>query len=215
MVVRIRSFLWIAFAAIACLALAAPFTSGAQQSQTPDPAKWMCRDLSESGGFIYQGESVFGKQACRPIPQAPSQPPQAATANAAPAPQPSPAPAQPQGSATAVIYRPGRMIDSMRKGNIYIDGRPLCVLSNNSSFQFEVPAGSHSLVALFDSARRGETELPSSSFKFVSGQTYYFSLNSHWLIFAVPPQQGEAEAKRTKPIKAGNIATQPMGNELK
>lgn len=215
MVVRIRSFLWIAFSAIACLSLGAPFTSGAQQSQTPDPAKWMCRDLVESGGFIYQGESVFGKQACRPIPQAPTQPPQTAAASATPAPQPSPAPAQPQGSATAVIYRPGRMIDSMRKGNIYIDGRPLCVLSNNSSFQFEVPAGSHSLVALFDSARRGETELPSSSFNFVSGQTYYFSLNSHWLIFAVPPQKGEAEAKRTKPIKAANVAMQPAGNELK
>ena len=217
---RIRSFLWIAFSAVACLALGTTFTSGAQQSQTPDPAKWMCRDLAESGGFIYQGESVFGKQACRPIPQAPAQPPQAAVAVAAAAtaaavPQPNPAPAQPQGSATAVIYRPGRMIDAMRKGNIYFDGRPLCVLSNNSSFQFEVPAGSHSLVALFDSPRRGETELPSSSFNFVSGQKYYFSLNSHWLIFAVPLQQGESEAKRTKPIKAGNIATQPTGNELK
>lgn len=212
---RIRSFPWIAFSAIGYLALGASFTSGAQQSQTPDPAKWMCRDLAESGGFIYQGESVFGKQACRPIPQASTQPPPAAVASPTAAPQPSPAPAQPQGSATAVIYRPGRMIDAMRKGNIYIDGRPLCVLSNNSSFQFEVPAGSHSLVALFDSARRGETELPSSSFNFVSGQTYYFSLNSHWLIFAVSPQQGEAEAKRTKPIKAGNVATQPTGNELK
>jgi hypothetical protein len=215
MAARIRSFLWIVSSTVACLVLGTPFASGAQQSQTPDPAKWMCRDLAESGGFIYQGESVFGKQACRPIPQAPAQPPQPAAASATPTPQPNQATAQPQGFATAVIYRPGRMIDSMRKGNIYIDGRPLCVLSNNSSFQFEVPAGSHSLVALFDSARRGETELPSSSFNFVIGQTYYFSLNSHWLIFAVPPQQGEAEAKRTKPIKAGNVATQPTGNELR
>ena len=165
--------------------------------------------------FLLSRRERFWKAGVSTYSQAPAQPPQAAAASPSVAPPPNPAPAEPQGSATAVIYRPGRMIDSMRKGNIYIDGRPLCVLSNNSSFQFDVPAGSHSLVALFDSARRGETELPSSSFNFVSGQTYYFSLNSHWLIFAVPPQQGEAEAKRTKPIKAGNIATQPTGNELK
>ena len=79
MVARTLSSAWIAFSAIACLALGATFTSGAQQSQTPDPAKWMCRDLAESGGFIYQGESVFGKQACRPIPEAPTQPKQAAS----------------------------------------------------------------------------------------------------------------------------------------
>jgi hypothetical protein len=39
-------------------------------AQNPDPSKWMCRNLADSGGFAYQGESVFGTQACRPIPQA-------------------------------------------------------------------------------------------------------------------------------------------------
>jgi hypothetical protein len=39
-------------------------------AQNPDPSKWMCRNLSDSGGFAYQGESIFGTQACRPIPQA-------------------------------------------------------------------------------------------------------------------------------------------------
>jgi hypothetical protein len=39
-------------------------------AQSPDPSKWMCRNLSDSGGFTYQGETIFGTQACRPIPQA-------------------------------------------------------------------------------------------------------------------------------------------------
>jgi hypothetical protein len=47
--------------------------SSVASSQSPDPAKWMCRNLADSGGFIYQGESIFGTQACRPIPQASQQ----------------------------------------------------------------------------------------------------------------------------------------------
>lgn len=43
--------------------------SGVASAQNPDPSKWMCRNLSESGGFLYQGETIFGSQACRPIPQ--------------------------------------------------------------------------------------------------------------------------------------------------
>jgi hypothetical protein len=39
-------------------------------AQSPDPSKWMCRNLSDSGNFTYQGETIFGAQACRPIPQA-------------------------------------------------------------------------------------------------------------------------------------------------
>jgi hypothetical protein len=53
--------------------------SGFAFAQNPDPSKWMCRDLSQSGGFLYDGETIFGKLACRPIPQVPqSQPTQAA-----------------------------------------------------------------------------------------------------------------------------------------
>jgi hypothetical protein len=58
--------------------------SSIASAQSPDPSKWMCRNLADSGGFVYQGESVFGTQACRPIPQAavaPSSP--AAPSNAA------------------------------------------------------------------------------------------------------------------------------------
>ena len=39
-------------------------------AQNPDPSKWMCRNLADSGGFAYQGETVFGSQACRAILQA-------------------------------------------------------------------------------------------------------------------------------------------------
>jgi hypothetical protein len=65
----------------------------AQPAQAPDPSKWMCRNLAESGNFIYQGETVFGTQACRPIPQAPPVAPKSeAPTEAAPAPPSDPAP---------------------------------------------------------------------------------------------------------------------------
>jgi hypothetical protein len=44
--------------------------SGVASAQSPDPSKWMCRSLADSGGFTYQGETVFGNLACRPIQQA-------------------------------------------------------------------------------------------------------------------------------------------------
>jgi hypothetical protein len=44
--------------------------SGVAFAQSPDPSRWMCRNLSDSGGYTYQGETIFGTQACRPIPQA-------------------------------------------------------------------------------------------------------------------------------------------------
>lgn len=43
------------------------------QAQTPQP-QMMCRDLKDSGGFIYQGETVINGQACRPVSYAPVQP---------------------------------------------------------------------------------------------------------------------------------------------
>src|SRR5277367_3269916 len=48
--------------------------SSMASAQNPDPSKWMCRNVADSGGFVYQGESVFGTQACRPIPQAAAAP---------------------------------------------------------------------------------------------------------------------------------------------
>ena len=52
--------------AIFCL-LAFSTTASAQSA---DPSNWMGRNLADSGGFTYQGETIFGTQACRPIPQA-------------------------------------------------------------------------------------------------------------------------------------------------
>jgi hypothetical protein len=54
--------------------------SGVASAQNPDPSKWMCRNLAESGNFLYQGETIFGSQACRPIPQTVPAAPAAATA---------------------------------------------------------------------------------------------------------------------------------------
>jgi hypothetical protein len=44
--------------------------SSVASAQSPDPSKWMCRNLADSGGFTYQGETIFGTLACRPIQQA-------------------------------------------------------------------------------------------------------------------------------------------------
>jgi hypothetical protein len=77
--------------AIAVLSLL--ILSSAASGQSADPSKWMCRNLSDSGGFTYQGETIFGTQACRPIPQAQQVAPLPAAV--APAqPQPAPAPNQ-------------------------------------------------------------------------------------------------------------------------
>jgi hypothetical protein len=62
-----------------------------------------CRDLKDSGGFLYQGETVINGQACRQVTYAPAPAPsQSASLVAAapgtdpkPAPAASPAPAQP------------------------------------------------------------------------------------------------------------------------
>lgn len=54
--------------AIAILAMLA--ASGVASAQNPDPSRWMCRNLADSGGFTYQGETIFGTEACRPVPQA-------------------------------------------------------------------------------------------------------------------------------------------------
>jgi hypothetical protein len=61
--------------------------SNVASAQSADPSKWMCRNLADSGGFVYQGESIFGTQACRPIPQAAAAPTTPTSANVAATPQ--------------------------------------------------------------------------------------------------------------------------------
>ena len=182
-----------------------------------------CRPLV-ANDFIGQDEVIVSNQVCHvvhaaSVSAAPT--PSAVSTNVAPAPAaalPPAVPAQPQerssGKVTVVLYRPSRFIDASRKATIYVDNRPLCILTNNSNFKFELPAGMHSLGTLFNRQTTGETALPGSQFNFVVGQTYYFTLNSHWLIFAVSAEQGELESGRTKPLKESNISVQPSGNEL-
>jgi hypothetical protein len=117
--------------------------------------------------------------------------------------------------ATVVLYRPSRFIDAARKVTIYIDNRPLCVLSNGSNFKFEVATGMHSLATLYFRSTKGEVAAPESQFNFVPGQTYYFALNPQGLVFAVPAQKGVSESKRTKPVKESSVSFQPTGNEVK
>ena len=97
--------------------------SGVASAQNPDPSKWMCRNLSESGGFLYQGETIFGSQACRPIPQgspaatAPSAPQSTATKEAPKADAPAaPAP---------VAVAPPATAGSAPRGFVLEDGTPV------------------------------------------------------------------------------------------
>jgi hypothetical protein len=69
------------------------------QTQTPQP-QMMCRDLKDSGGFIYQGETVINGQACRPVAYAPAQQQAVSAAAPAAAPVPSTATAQPPVAST-------------------------------------------------------------------------------------------------------------------
>lgn len=57
----------------AIVILSALALSSVASAQSPDPSKWMCRNLADSGGFTYQGETIFGTQACRPIQQVSTQ----------------------------------------------------------------------------------------------------------------------------------------------
>ena len=105
--------------------------SGVAAAQNPDPSKWMCRNLSESGGLLYQGEAIFGSQACRPIQQ---------TAPAARAPATSPSnsvtetPKQENPVATPEALVPPATAATAPKGFVLEDGTPVhLVLSENLS----------------------------------------------------------------------------------
>jgi len=88
--------------------------STAAAAQNPDPSKWTCRDLSDSGGFVNTDETIFGNLACRPVAQTP----------AAPA-QPTPAAASDSdGPATIYFYRAKRFQGSALKPSVFIDDAP-------------------------------------------------------------------------------------------
>ena len=100
-------------------------------AQSPDPAKWMCRNLADSGGFVYQGESVFGTQACRPIQQAAPVAPTAANVAATPQ-QDAAAPSAP--AATPTVAPSPAVAATAGVGFLLEDGTPVhLVLSENLS----------------------------------------------------------------------------------
>lgn len=72
------------------------------QTQTPQP-QMMCRDLKDSGGFLYQGETVINGQACRPVSYAPVQQQAVSTAAPAPAPVSSPTTTQPPAASAPTL----------------------------------------------------------------------------------------------------------------
>lgn len=115
-------------------ALAFAVLATALHAQNPDSSKWMCRNTAESGGFVYQGETIFGTQACRPIQQsAPSPTTQspATTITTAPAVAPgSEAPSVANADSTAT---PAPAVTSS-KAFLLEDGTPVhLVLSENLS----------------------------------------------------------------------------------
>jgi hypothetical protein len=103
-------------------------------AQSPDPSKWMCRNLADSGGFVYQGETIFGTQACRPIPQtaaAAAVAPAAASVAAAPQ-QDASAPSAP--AATPAVAPSPAAAATPGVGFLLDDGTPVhLVLSENLS----------------------------------------------------------------------------------
>ncbi len=107
--------------------------SGVVSAQSPDPSKWMCRNVADSGGFVYQGETIFGTQACRPIPQtAAAAVAPAATNVAAATQQDSSAPSAPAGT-PAVAPSPAAAA-APAVGFLLEDGTPVhLVLSENLS----------------------------------------------------------------------------------
>jgi hypothetical protein len=107
-------------------------------AQSPDPSKWMCRNLSESGGFLYQGESIFGSQACRPIqqtaPAAAAAVPAASTPSTPPTATATETPKQDAPAATPVEAAPTTSAATPPKGFLLEDGTPVhLVLSENLS----------------------------------------------------------------------------------
>jgi hypothetical protein len=89
-------------ALIAGLYLALASGVFAQTSQSPDPSKWTCRNLSDSGGFVNQGETIIGSQACVPRPQTLAQAPPATASATVASPQVQQAAAKPSPIGSAV-----------------------------------------------------------------------------------------------------------------
>ena len=156
--------------------------STAAAAQNPDPSKWTCRNLSDSGGFVNTDETIFGNLACRPVAQTP----------AAPA-QPTPAAASDSDTpATIYFYRAKRFQGSALKPSVFIDDAPVGNLHNGDSLRFSLKPGKHRVYST-DKSTGIDLEVK-------PGETYYVRVDilvgfwkGHVGVTLVDPQQGKYE----------------------
>ncbi len=198
--------------AICCLLVFSTVAS----AQNPDPNKWMCRNLADSGGFTYQGESIFGTVACRPVAQAAPKTQEVAT-TAAPAPpaqpQPAAATSEPAVSAPAAVsdqtqatiyfYRPRRFQGSALKPSVFVDDARVGNLHNGDSIKFPLAPGDHRIYSTDKSTGLDLNAKP--------GETYYVRVDiqvgfwkGHGGVTLVDPQQGKYEVAQAAHQGADN-----------
>jgi hypothetical protein len=176
--------------------------SGVASAQNPDPSKWTCRNLSESGGSQNQGETIFGDQACRPIGQTPPQAPPSGTSlsSVAPTPAQSPTPSTQSAAAastseqqaTIYFYRPKRFQGSALKPSIFVDDTRVGSMHNGDSVKIPVTPGTH---RIYSTDKSTGLDLTAKI-----GETYYVRIDiltgfwkGHGGVTLVDPQQGKYE----------------------
>jgi hypothetical protein len=177
----------------------------AAAAQNPDPSKWTCRNLSDSGGFVNAGETIFGTLACRPVSQIPPTPAQPSTspttpAQSAPPAQSSTPPAQAapdtasdsDSPATIFFYRAKRFQGSALKPSVFVDDAAVGNLHNGDSLKFSLKPGKHRIYST-DKSTGIELEV-------IPGETYYVRVDilvgfwkGHGGVTLVDPQQGKYE----------------------
>jgi hypothetical protein len=180
--------------------------STAAAAQNPDPSKWACRNLSDSGGFVNPDETIFGTLACRPVsqtpagPAQPSTPPAQPSAPSAPSAQPPTPPAQAapdtasdsDSPATIFFYRAKRFQGSALKPSVFVDDAAVGNLHNGDSLKFSLKPGKHRIYST-DKSTGIDLEVK-------PGETYYVRVDilvgfwkGHGGVTLVDPQQGKYE----------------------
>lgn len=180
--------------------------STAAAAQNPDPSKWTCRNLSDSGGFVNPDETIFGTLACRPVsqtPAAPAQPSTPATPSAqpsAPPAQSSTPPAQPAAAtasdsdtpATVYFYRAKRFQGSALKPSVFVDDAAVGNLHNGDSLKFTLKSGKHRIYST-DKSTGIDLEVKPAGTYYVRVDILVGFWKGHGGVTLVDPQQGQYE----------------------